>query len=108
MPTQVVLPHGLPAHEGAGGAEGHKDAWHQFEGLVFVLIGIHVAALAFWGYLLYASRERKRAKLAAAAKSGAKAGGGGGASGSAVAGGADWRTPKEIMRAYQKQHLGKH
>lgn len=106
MPKQVVLPHSLPTDVGTPQAS-HKDAWHQFEGLVFVLIGIHVAALAFWGYLLYASRERKRARQAAS-KVNSQAGSASAMSCTAPSSTSEWRTPKEIKRAYQKQHIGKH
>lgn len=92
----VVLPHG------GGDVEKHasKDPWHQFEGLVFVLISIHVAALGFWCWLLWKSRATKRA--ADGAGSGAKA-----SKAAAAAAQSDWRSPRDILRAYQKTSLGK-
>jgi hypothetical protein len=100
MPTKqhVVLPHSehlYPQHT------QHKDAWHQFEGLVFALVMIHVAAFAFWCYLLYKSKAAR-----AADGSGPKGGVKAGAAAAATAAG-DWKTPKEILKAYQKAQLGK-
>lgn len=80
--------------------EGHKDAWHQFEGLVFALIFIHVAAFGFWAYLLYKSRAAR----ADTAKGGNKAAAG--AAGSTAAG-TFGKSPKDILKAYQKAQLGK-
>lgn len=101
MPTKqhVVLPHQqhhlYPQHQQQ---QQHKDAWHQFEGLVFALVMIHVAAFAFWCYLLYKS---KAARADAAAKGGARTGK------PAAATGGDWKAPKDILKAYQKAQLGK-
>ena len=95
----VVLPqtqHMYPQHQ----HEQHKDAWHQFEGLVFALIVIHVAAFAFWCYLLYKSRASK-----AEAASGAKGVKAGAAAAATAAGGI--KSPKDILKAYQKAQLGK-
>lgn len=83
---QVVLPQGLSIHE----EQTHKDPWHQFEGLVFILIGIHVAAFAFWCYLLYKSKRNAKDSSAKPADSSS-----------------DWRTPKDILRAYHKAQIGK-
>lgn len=96
----VVLPqtqHLYPQHQ------QHKDAWHQFEGLVFALIFIHIAAFAFWCYLLYKSRA-SRAEKAGNVKAGGKAGS---AAAAGTAAGGDWKSPKEILKAYQKAQLGK-
>eukprot|EP00798_Chlamydomonas_sp_ICE-L_P004392 gene4392-14518_t len=38
----------------------HQDPWHQWEGLVFVLLVIHILALVFWSYVLYKERSRKK------------------------------------------------
>lgn len=100
MPTiqHVVLPqnqHMYPQHQ------QHKDAWHQFEGLVFALIFIHVAAFAFWCYLLYKSKAAR----SEAAKGRAKSSTGAAAAAATAAG--DWKSPKEILKAYQKAQLGK-
>jgi hypothetical protein len=100
MPTKqrhVVLTHSehlypQPQHQ------QHKDAWHQFEGLVFALVFIHVAAFAFWCYLLYKSK----ASRAEAAKGGLKA-----AAAAAATAVGDGKSPKDILKAYQKAQLGK-
>jgi hypothetical protein len=64
---------------------------HQLASILSVLVGIHLVALAYWMYLLYLSRD-KRKRAAAKAK---------GDSSPA------WRTPKDIMREYQKAQIGK-
>lgn len=95
----VVLQHNhqlYPQHQ-----QQHKDAWHQFEGLVFALVFIHMAAFAFWAYLLYKSKSA-RADAAAGGKGGVKAG----AAAVATAVGVG-KSPKEILKAYQKAQLGK-
>lgn len=105
MPSKqhVVLPHSQhhqlypQQHQPAS----HKDAWHQFEGLVFALVMIHVAAFAFWCYLLYKSKAA-RAEAAGTGKGGVKAG----AAAAATAAGVG-KSPKEILKAYQKAQLGK-
>lgn len=95
MVKQVVLPQGLSSpHEHSHS----KDPWHQFEGLVFVLIFVHVAAFAFWCYLLYKSRAKRNEASSSGGSSGK-------AAGKAVAAG---RSPKDILKAYQKAQLGKH
>ncbi|KAI8475196.1 MAG: hypothetical protein J3K34DRAFT_465124 [Monoraphidium minutum] len=91
----VVLPQGLGAAPAKPGQHPH-DAWHQFEGLVFVLVGVHVAAFAFWCWLLWASRKAKDAAAAA---------GGGGVGG--AGGGAASRSTRDILRAYNKSIMGK-
>lgn len=95
MVKQLILPQGLSEpHD----PHAHtKDPWHQFEGLVFALIFIHMAAFAFWCYLLYKSRA-KRADNSSGGSKGSKP---------AAAPQADWKSPKEILKAYQKAQLGK-
>jgi hypothetical protein len=101
--------HNHPAHA-AHQQQAQHDAWHQFEGLVFVLIFIHMAAFAFWCWLLYKSRA---SKAAAAAENGGRGSSGGR---QALAGGAprpgaaaagEGRTTRDILKAYQKAQLGK-
>lgn len=102
----VVLPH--DKHGDRHVVHTHPDPWHQWEGLVAGLVGIHILALGFWCYLLYVSRDKN--------KKGSKRSGGvvssiastftsreGGASGKS----AEWRSPREILSAYNKQLLGK-
>lgn len=88
-PRHVVLPQGLGATPVRPG--GHQDAWHQFEGLVFILVAIHVAAFAFWCWLLWSSRKAKEAAASAAASASAAPG----------------RSTRDVLRAYHKTTLGK-
>lgn len=95
----VVLPQGLSGHH----TQAHKDAWHQWEGLVVILVAIHLVAFVFWCYLLYASKERRRKE--------GKGGGNGGIARSAALhtsrGAAEWRSPREILAQFEKARLGK-
>jgi hypothetical protein len=93
MPKQVVLPEGLSSPHNQ---HHSKDPWHQFEGLVFALIVIHMAAFAFWCYLLYKSRSKR-----------AEGSSSGSSRGKSAAGQGEWKSPKEILKAYQKAQLGK-
>lgn len=97
MVKQVVLPQGLTLQH-SDHTQHARDPWHQFEGLVFALISIHVAAFAFWCYLLYKSRVKRVDNSS----------GGSSSKGSRPAtAAADWKSPKEILKAYQKSQLGK-
>jgi hypothetical protein len=80
-----------------------KTRCPQFEGLVFVLVAIHVAAFAFWCWLLWSSRRAKEAAAAAAAGASTAAGGGGAGTGAGAAG----RSTRDMLRAYHKSTLGK-
>jgi heme/copper-type cytochrome/quinol oxidase subunit 2 len=79
--------HGLGPQQPA--AEKEADTWHHLSSILTVLVVVHAVALAYWLYLLFASRERR--KQQGKDKEEAPA----------------WRTPKDIMREYQKQQLGK-
>lgn len=106
----VVLPKGVhPQHV----TPHHTDALHQWEGLLVILVFVHLVAFLFWGWLLYRSRDGK-AKRAGVASAGQGSSGAGrnGSSGVAAAGSApakklEWRTPRDILSAYNKQRLGK-
>jgi hypothetical protein len=109
----VVLPQGLDPHHVTPHHSHHlrRDAWHQWEGLVLVLVLVHLLALAFWASLLYSTRANRQGRAgsgsgAAASKRGAAA-----AAGSAAAAGAaqpqKWRTPRDVLLSYQKARLGK-
>jgi hypothetical protein len=63
---------------------------------VFALVAIHVAAFAFWCWLLWSSRKRQQGN-------GGSSSGSGGMSGSGIAS----RSTKDILRAYHKSSLGK-
>ncbi|GLC44803.1 hypothetical protein PLESTB_001212400 [Pleodorina starrii] len=99
MPKHVILGREHEHH--------HKDAWHQFEGLVVVLVACHAVAFLFWAWLLYKTRRAN----------GAAAGGGGSAGSKGAKGKAsparkttpafEWRTPREILLAQQKAKMGK-
>jgi hypothetical protein len=98
MPKHVILGREHEHH--------HKDAWHQFEGLVVVLVACHGVAFLFWAWLLYKTR---RASLAAGGGGARGAGGPRGAKGQArkTTPASEWRTPREILLAQQKAKLGK-
>ncbi|GBF95469.1 hypothetical protein Rsub_07819 [Raphidocelis subcapitata] len=89
-PRHVVLPQGLGA---TMAKPEHQDAWHQYEGLIFFLAAIHVAAFAFWCWLLASSRKAKAAEGVTPS-----------ASSAALAAG---RTTRDVLRAYHKSSLGK-
>jgi hypothetical protein len=55
------------------------------------LLQVHLVAFGFWCYLLYASRKRKEGSSAA----------------SVARQLADWRSPRDVLKAYQKAHIGK-
>jgi hypothetical protein len=81
----VVAPHGRAAHP----AERETDSWH-IGSILTLLVAVHAVALAYWLYLLFISRERrKRARERGEDAPPA------------------WRTPKDIMREHQKAQLGK-
>lgn len=97
----VVLPQGLDPHHVT--LHGHRrQQWEQWEGLVLVLVLVHLVALAFWASLLYSTREQRRAKRGDAAA---------GRDSSRVAGAAAqpqrWRTPRDVLLSAQKARLGK-
>ena len=64
----------------------YHDPWLQWEGLVVILVGVHLVAFCYWCWLLYASREKKR---------------GGQLGGTAVpaANKFEWRTPRDVLKA---------
>lgn len=89
MPKRtVVLPEGPAGHP----LHAHKDPWHQLEGIVFVLIAVHLSAFLYWCYLLYVSRQAKKRRMDTNPEA-AKA--------------HDWRTPRDILGSYEKNRLGK-
>jgi hypothetical protein len=116
MVKPVVLPQGNTTHQkhaafsaGAAGAHSmhplpgmhhthphHTDPFHQFEGLLLALVFIHVAAFAFWCYLLYASKRRKALAMESVSNSAA-----------AAQKLTDWRSPKDVLKAYQKKQKTK-
>lgn len=106
----VVLPQGLDPHHVTPHHSHHlrRDAWHQWEGLVLVLVLVHLLALAFWASLLYSTRANRqsRASGGAAAKRAAAT-----AAASSAAAAAQqpqkWRTPRDVLLSYQKARLGK-
>ncbi|MEW5297221.1 MAG: hypothetical protein WDW38_006045 [Sanguina aurantia] len=102
----VVLPQ--DKHSDRHVVHTHPDPWHQWEGLVAALVAMHIVALAFWCYLLYVSRDGKKkgGKRPGAVSSLASTFGsreGSGAGGRST----EWRSPREILSAYNKQLLGK-
>jgi hypothetical protein len=110
MKKHVVLPQAMSIHALHTGMhqhapghpdhpQHHRDPFHQFEGLLGVLVVVHLAAFGFWCYLLYASRKRKQEKAAAVGGSSSVPGA------SSKLG--DWRSPRDVLKAYQKAHLGK-
>lgn len=80
----------LPPHGQHHTLPHHHDPWKMELGLVMILVGVHMVALAYWAYVLYASKEKKRRR---GEKMDAKK--------------STWRTPKEILSSYQKARLGK-
>lgn len=103
----VVLPH--DKHGDRHIVHTHPDPWQQWEGLVAGLVGVHIIALGFWCYLLYVSRDKNKkgskrsgGVVSSIASTFASREGGGQAGKSA-----EWRSPREILSAYNKQLLGK-
>eukprot|EP00195_Chlamydomonas_chlamydogama_P006447 CAMPEP_0202899974 /NCGR_PEP_ID=MMETSP1392-20130828/9359_1 /ASSEMBLY_ACC=CAM_ASM_000868 /TAXON_ID=225041 /ORGANISM="Chlamydomonas chlamydogama, Strain SAG 11-48b" /LENGTH=122 /DNA_ID=CAMNT_0049586279 /DNA_START=332 /DNA_END=700 /DNA_ORIENTATION=- len=95
---KVVLPEGLSGHH----TLPHHDPWHQWEGLVVILVVVHLMALVFYVWVLYSGDAAKR-------RSG-KEHGSRASSQHKLSGpwrSTEWRSPKEILAAYQKQRLGK-
>jgi hypothetical protein len=85
-----------------------KDAWHQFEGLVFVLVAIHAAAFGFWCWLLYSSRRNNNASTKQQQQQAGGSGGVDGArSGLGGSSSAGNRSTRDILRAYHKSTIGK-
>lgn len=92
----VVLPQGLDPHHVT--PHGHRrQQWEQWEGLVLVLVLVHLVALAFWASLLYSTRQAKRGEAAGRDARGA----------GAAAQPQRWRTPRDVLLAAQKARLGK-
>mmetsp|Transcript_11072 Transcript_11072/g.19219 ORF Transcript_11072/g.19219 Transcript_11072/m.19219 type:complete len:173 (-) Transcript_11072:715-1233(-) len=97
----------------------HTLAWEMETGFVVVLVAIHVVALCFWMYLLYASKDQRRrhamrrsqgitaadpsTRVASPVAAGRRVGGSGSA----------WGSPGDILaglggfRTTEKQRLGK-
>ncbi|KXZ41885.1 hypothetical protein GPECTOR_252g632 [Gonium pectorale] len=116
MPKHVIL--GRTEHE-----HPPKDAWHQFEGLVVVLVAIHALAFLFWAWLLYKTRRAGGNTVKAVAGAGAGAGSGArsgkwskssGGSGPPAATSPrrtapafEWRTPREILAQQRAKAGGK-
>ncbi|GIL92294.1 hypothetical protein Vretimale_18447 [Volvox reticuliferus] len=100
MPKHVILGREHEHH--------HKDTWHQFEGLVVVLVACHALAFLFWAWLLYKTR-----RVSSTASGGSRVGGKGTGK-STPANHArkttpafEWRTPRDILLSQQKAKMGK-
>ncbi|KAJ9507742.1 hypothetical protein QJQ45_019349 [Haematococcus lacustris] len=106
----------------------HHTEWELEMGLVIILVAVHVGALCFWLWLLYADKERKKqlrnggqpgshrpgskpgSTLASAGRLGSSdVTGAAGSSSTGV--GSSWRTPKELLAAWgkarERERLGK-
>ena len=83
------MPHGQG--HAAHPAERDPDSWAHLSSILTVLVAVHAVALAYWLYLLFISRERRKQRARERGEEAPPA----------------WRTPKDIMREYQKAQLGK-
>ncbi|GAX82391.1 hypothetical protein CEUSTIGMA_g9819.t1 [Chlamydomonas eustigma] len=112
LPTKrkVVLPEGLSGHHHIP----HHDPWHQWEGLIVILVILHIGVLLFYAWILMEDKkkEKKQRSMHSSIEDRNRKGGGtfslrGGTLGNSPANKNEWRTPKEILASYQKQRLGK-
>lgn len=99
MPKHVIL--------GREHVHHHKDAWHNFEGLVVVLVACHAVAFLFWAWLLYKTRRAGVSSTPTGAKAAGKGKGSTPGHLHKTTPAFEWRTPREILLAQQKAKMGK-